>query len=57
MAARLSDIALASLKRARESFRDEAARAWQDYKHSGRYFTQAEVDAWVESLDDRKPKR
>jgi predicted transcriptional regulator len=42
---------------ARQSFRDEAARAWQDYKDSGLHVTQNEVDAWVASLGTRKPKR
>jgi predicted transcriptional regulator len=42
---------------ARQSFRDEAARAWQDYKDTGLHVTQDEVDTWVESLGTRKPKR
>ena len=42
---------------ARQSFRDEAARAWQHYKGSGLHVTQEEVDAWIESLGIRKLKR
>ena len=42
---------------ARQSFRDEAARALQDYKDTGLHVTQEEVDAWVDSLGTRKPKQ
>jgi predicted transcriptional regulator len=42
---------------ARQSFRDEAERAWPDYRESGLHVTQDEVDTWVESLGTRKPKR
>jgi predicted transcriptional regulator len=42
---------------ARQSFRDEASRAWRDYKETGLHATQEEVDAWVESLGTPKPKR
>ncbi len=35
---------------ARQSFRDEAADAWRDYVTTGRHATQAELDAWVDSL-------
>ena len=41
----------------RQSFRDEAARAWQDYKETGLHVTQDEVDTWIDSLGTRKPKR
>ena len=41
----------------RQSFRDEAARAWQDYRETGLHVTQDEVDTWLESLGTRKPKR
>ena len=41
----------------RQSFRDEAARAWQDYRETGLHVTQGEVDTWVDSLGARKPKR
>jgi predicted transcriptional regulator len=41
----------------RQSFRDEAARAWQDYKDTGLHVTQEEVDTWVDSLGTAKPKR
>ena len=41
----------------RQSFRDEAARAWQDYKETGLHVTQDEVDAWIDSLGTRTPKR
>lgn len=42
---------------ARESFRQEAEKAWSDYRENGLHATQAEVDAWIESLGTRKPKR
>jgi predicted transcriptional regulator len=42
---------------ARQSFRDEAAKAWDDYVQSGRHTTQAELDAWVDSLSSRKRRR
>jgi len=41
----------------RQSFRDEAARAWQDYKETGLHVTQDEVDAWIDSLGTRTPRR
>jgi predicted transcriptional regulator len=41
----------------RQSFRDEAARAWQDYKETGLHVTQDEVDIWIDSLGTRRPKR
>jgi predicted transcriptional regulator len=42
---------------ARQSFRDEADKAWRDYEKTGLHATQAEVDAWVDSLGTRRPKR
>lgn len=42
---------------ARQSFRDEAAKAWRDYKKTGLHATQDEVDAWVDSLGTRRPRR
>jgi predicted transcriptional regulator len=42
---------------ARQSFRDEAADAWREYKTNGLHATQTEVNAWVNSLGTRKPKR
>jgi predicted transcriptional regulator len=42
---------------ARQSFREEASRAWRDYKETGFHVTHEEVDAWVESLGTRRPKR
>jgi predicted transcriptional regulator len=42
---------------ARQSFRDEAAKAWRDYERTGQHTTQDEVDAWVDSLGTRRPKR
>jgi predicted transcriptional regulator len=42
---------------ARQSFRDEAAKAWRDYEKTGLHATQAEVDAWVDSLGTRRPRR
>jgi predicted transcriptional regulator len=41
---------------ARESFRREAEQAWLHYKKTGLHVTQAEVDAWVDSLGTRRPK-
>ena len=41
----------------RQSFRDEAAHAWQDYKETGLHVTRDEVDTWIDSLGARKPKR
>lgn len=42
---------------ARQSFRDEATRAWEDYERTGRHVTQMEIDAWIDSLGTRQPKR
>lgn len=42
---------------ARQSFRDEARQSWDHYKETGLHTTQAEVDAWVDSLGTKKPKR
>ena len=42
---------------ARQSFREEASRAWLDYKETGLHATHEEVDAWIESLGARKLKR
>jgi len=42
---------------ARQSFRDEAAKAWRDYEKTGLHATQAEVDAWVDSLGTRRSRR
>ncbi len=41
---------------ARQSFRDEAAMAWRDYKDTGRHAAQAELDGWIDSLGTRRPK-
>ena len=41
---------------ARQSFRDDAAMAWRDYKDTGRHATQAELDGWIDSLGTRRPK-
>jgi predicted transcriptional regulator len=40
-------------EQARQSFRDEASRAWRDYKETGFYATEEEVYAWIESLSTR----
>jgi predicted transcriptional regulator len=42
---------------ARQSFRQEAAKAWKDYQKTGLHVTQSEVDAWGEALGTRQPKR
>jgi predicted transcriptional regulator len=42
---------------ARQSFRDEADKAWLDYEQTGLHATQAEIDTWAKSLGTRKPKR
>lgn len=42
---------------ARQSFREEAARAWQDYKETGLHLSQEDVDAWIDSLGTLEPKR
>lgn len=42
---------------ARQSFRDEGRRAWEAYEQDGLHVTQAEVDAWVDSLGTRRAKR
>jgi len=42
---------------ARQSFRLEASEAWRDYKESDLHVTQVEVDTWVASLAEAKPKR
>jgi predicted transcriptional regulator len=42
---------------ARQSFRDEADKAWLDYERTGLHATHAELDAWVKSLGTRKPRR
>src|SRR5258707_10321247 len=41
----------------RQSFRDEADKAWRDYEETGLHATQAELDAWATSLGTRRPKR
>jgi predicted transcriptional regulator len=41
----------------RQSFRDEAAKALQDYKETGLHVTQDQVDEWIDSLGTRRPKR
>lgn len=41
----------------RQSFRDEAERAWRDYKETGLHVTQDDVDTWIGSLGTRTPKR
>ncbi len=42
---------------ARQSFREESARAWQDYKETGLHHSQEDVDNWIDSLGTPKPKR
>jgi len=42
---------------ARQSFRDEADKAWCDHEVNGLHATQVEIDAWVDSLGTRRPKR
>src|SRR6266436_1988739 len=42
---------------ARQSFRDEAEKAWRDYKKTGLHVTQAEMESWAASLGTRRPKR
>jgi predicted transcriptional regulator len=42
---------------ARQSFRDEADKAWFDYEQTGLHATHAEIDRWAKSLGTRKPKR
>ena len=42
---------------ARQSFRDEADKALRDYEENGLHATQAEIDAWVDSLGKRRPRR
>jgi predicted transcriptional regulator len=42
---------------ARQSFRDEADQAWLDYERTGLHATQAEMEAWAETLGTRKPRR
>ena len=46
-----------SQAKARQSFCDEADKAWLDYKRTGLHITLAEVDAWAKSLGERPPKR
>ena len=46
-----------SREEARQSFRDEATKAWQDYERTGHHVTQSEVDAWIDSLGTRRPRR
>ena len=41
----------------RQSFRDEATRAWEDYRETGLHIMQDEVDAWIDSLGTRTSKR
>lgn len=42
---------------ARQSFREEAALAWRDYKETGLHLSQEDVDDWIDSLGTPKPKR
>jgi predicted transcriptional regulator len=42
---------------ARQSFRDEADKALRDYEETGLHATQAEIDAWADSLGKRRPRR
>lgn len=37
---------------ARQAFRDEAMEAWRDYVKTGRHATQAELDAWIDSISE-----
>lgn len=46
-----------SREKARQSFCDEADKAWLDYERTGLHVTQAEVEAWAKSLGTGKPKR
>ena len=41
---------------ARQSFRDEADKAWLDYERTGLHATQAELEAWAKSQGTRKPR-
>ncbi|MBS5160026.1 MAG: hypothetical protein KHZ21_14150 [Klebsiella variicola] len=34
---------------ARESFKNDALRAWKDYQLNGRHLTLAEVEAWLKT--------
>ena len=42
---------------ARQSFRDEADKALREYEENGLHATQAEIDAWVDSLGKRGARR
>jgi predicted transcriptional regulator len=46
-----------SQAKARQSFCDEADKAWLDYVRTGLHITHAELDAWAKSLGTRRPKR
>lgn len=35
----------------RESFRQDAVKAWETYQASGRHVTHAEADAWLAQLE------
>ena len=35
----------------RETFRQDALRAWQEYQATGLHVTAAEADAWLEKLE------
>ncbi|GLQ99910.1 CopG family ribbon-helix-helix protein [Dyella mobilis] len=39
---------------ARESFKQEAVRAWESYKANGRHLTLEEADAWLAQLEAGK---
>src|SRR5690348_15795007 len=41
----------------RQSFRDEAERAWRDYNEIGLHVTQDDVDTWIGSLGTSTLKR
>lgn len=37
---------------ARESFRQDTLRAWEEYQLTGAYVTEEEADAWLARLED-----
>jgi predicted transcriptional regulator len=38
----------------RESFRQDALKAWQEYQTTGLHVTQREAEAWLSKLEDGK---
>ena len=38
----------------RETFRQDGARAWNEYQTSGHHVTAAEADAWLSKLESGK---